>query len=614
MFSNFIYFIIALIALNLYRPTQEPALSPVEAAACFIGITVLFGIHTRYRFKALARRAAYDNLRNLDQRFSNMVTRQSILALAVFAGDIWILDLPSYFQSLGFVSLLPTLKDLLFLMIFVGYLVIVWHYSYDAHEPIYRSDISRRTYVYSNFAFSVPILLPWALLFGISDLLSLLPFDWLKQFLDSALGQVIYFLIFLVVAAVFAPVLIQRFWHCRPLEPGNARYRIESLCQRAGVRYADIAYWPIFGGRMITAAVMGLVGRFRYILVTDALLRLLTPDEVDQVIAHEIGHVKRRHLLLYLLFFIGFMLIAYAILPLTYTLLFFFKPVLDLLLTLKLNPTDLIYPLQSTLLVIGIILYFRFGFGFFIRNFERQADLFVFRMFPSAKPLISTFDKIAASSGQPADKPNWHHFSIKERVDYLKLCENDPGWITRHDRKIRVSITTFIVAFLIMAAGVFHLNQLVFNKNQRQIDVRAIEAYLANKEFKAPQDALLYELIGNIYLENGNPAKAVQAYELGLAIDPAIPELLNNLAWALATSSDESLRDAPRALELAQKAIALSKAPHIWDTLAEALYINGRIDEAIAAEKEALAMNPDDREIYEKQLKRFEEGVRDKPF
>lgn len=597
MFSNFIYFIIALISLNLYQPPPTPPLTPIEALLGFFGLALLFSLQTRYRFRSLARRADLDTIRKLDQRFSKLLTQHSMLALAVFAADIWILDLPSYLQSIRLVVLLPTIKDMLFLMLFVGYLTVVWHYSYDAHNAIYKNDISRRTYVYSNFAFSVPILLPWALLFGISDLLSLLPFEGLKQILDSTAGQIVYFLIFLIVAAVFAPVLIQRFWHCRPLEPGMFRERIEALCRRAGVRHADIVYWPIFGGRMITAAVMGLVGRFRYILVTDALLRLLTPDEVDQVIAHEIGHVKRRHLLLYLMFLVGFMLIAALTEPLSGLIyLLLLDSGFDFFGNTSNQAMVFIY---FSILVIGIVLYFRFIFGYFIRNFERQADLYVFDLFPSAQPLLSTFDKIIDSSNQPADKPNWHHFSVKERIDYLKKCENEPAWIKRHDRKIRISIAVFLVSFAALTPSVGYL--------QRMTKEIALQQVIPN--LKREVVALIIE--GDTELSNNNIPAAISAYEKAMSIAPDVPHVLNNLAMLLITADDHSLRDKVRALALARRAIQLEKTPYIWDTLAEALYANGRIEEAIAAEKEALAMNPEDREIYERQLERFEKRLKD---
>ena len=71
-----------------------------------------------------------------------------------------------------------------------------------------------------------------------------------------------------------------------------------------------------------------------------------------------------------------------------------------------------------------------------MRNFERQADTHVYALFDSSKPLIATLKKIAVASGQPPDKPDWHHFSIKERIDFLQRCETDKTWITRQNRKI----------------------------------------------------------------------------------------------------------------------------------------------------------------------------------
>ena len=103
--------------------------------------------------------------------------------------------------------------------------------------------------------------------------------------------------------AIIGPALVQKFWRCKPLEDGYHRRRIEDLCQREGLAYANILYWPIFGGKMITAGVMGLIKNFSYILVTPSLLKLLQPEEVDAVIAHEIGHIKKKHLLFYLVFY-----------------------------------------------------------------------------------------------------------------------------------------------------------------------------------------------------------------------------------------------------------------------------------------------------------------------
>jgi Zn-dependent protease with chaperone function len=611
MFANFIYFIVALLILSLYEPPAKLPLSLSQALISFVAITVLFTLYIRARFARLIKRMAQESPARMDHRFGQLSTRCSILSLVLLTVDIWWLHLPAFLQSIPWFKMLPTLSSLVLLLLFVAYLTLLWTFSYDAHRSIYRTDISRGAYVYSNIAFSVPVLVPWVLLFGITDVIQLLPFELPKRILNDPIGQIAYFLVFLVVAAIFAPLLIQRFWRCRPMTAGPERSRIEALCRKAGVRYADIVYWPIFGGRMITAGVMGLVARFRYILVTQGLLQMLRPEEVDQVIAHEIGHVKRRHLQLYLLFFIGFMLIAYAAYPVSAFMLFSQGPILPLVKLFELNPFNLISGVYAGVLVIAIIVYFRYIFGFFMRNFERQADVYVFELFSTAQPLISTFDKIVLSSGQPADKPNWHHFSIQQRVDYLRRCERNPQWITRHNRKVTRSILAFIGVFIMLALGAYQLNQMVFSSGHHHINVVDLEAYLDQKQNKTIEDALLYWMIGNTYFEEQQLARAASAYDVAVRLDPQNADAMNNLAWLLATSDDPGLRNPQRALELARKAIALKKAPHIWDTLAEALFVNDRVKEAVEAENQALQMNPEDRPIYEKQMSRFKRAIHD---
>ena len=609
MFTNFIYLIIALLILALYEAPQKLTYSLVATLVLFGLSLAIFTIYTRWRFQRLARRVAAESRVDLDHSFSKLSTHHCILALIFFAVNIWWLHLPAFLEPVALFSLLPTLKSLTLMILFIGYLTLVWLLSHDAHRRIYQIDFSPWTYVYSNIAFSVPILIPWTLLFGIIDIVRLLPFDPPKRILASAVGQTSYFLIFLIIAAIFAPVVVKLFWRCRPLEEGEHRRRIEALCRRAGVGYADIVRWPIFGGRMLTAGVMGLVSRFRYIMVTEALLQLLSPDEIDQVMAHEIGHVKGKHILCYMLFLLGFMLISYTTYPLTVMLLFFDGPLLDLFRLFDLNPFNLLPTIYALNLIIAVSIYFRYIFGYFMRNFERQADVYVFRLYPTAQPLISTFDKIVANSGQPADKPNWHHFSIQQRIDYLNKCQAAPRWIKLHNQKIKKSIIAFLGAITLMALASYQLNKIAFSQENLYLNIAGIEAALDQKPTKNSDDAHLYWMLGNIYFEHRQFAKALSAYEAVLLISPHNPDALNNLAWLLATIQDPHLKDPQRAIALAHRAIKIRKAPHIWDTLAQSLFANGQIEAAIEAENQALAMNPAERQIYTDQLAKFRRAL-----
>jgi Zn-dependent protease with chaperone function len=409
-------------------------------------------------FRKLEKRVDDINYRRLDSQFHALVMRQSIMAILIFAINVYVLNLPLFFSGLPLFSAVPTIEALLFMSLFVLYLAIVWSGAYGSYKKLYRSDISRRSYVVSNISFSIPVLIPWLILSGFADLIMALPFEWPTRFLETSEGEILYFLVFLFALALFGPLMIQKFWRCTPLEIGEHRKRIESLCRKAGIACADILYWPIFGGKMITAGVMGLFKRFRYILVTPSLLRLLDPVEIDAVIAHEIGHVKRKHLLFYLLFFVGYMLLSYVIGDVVQWWLISSDLFYWFLDKTGFDQQSLRSTVYIIVLIFTLVIYFRFIFGFYMRNFERQADVFVYSLFDSAQPLISTLEKIVTSSGQPADRPNWHHFSIKERIDYLNKCESNKKWINRHHRKVRKSIGIFFVGIFLTGMAGYQLN------------------------------------------------------------------------------------------------------------------------------------------------------------
>ncbi len=605
MFSNFIYFIIVLLIYNTYQPSSEKNFPAFESLTLFVVITFAFFYFTRLRFENLEKRLSYSNAVSIDQRFTSLQTRHCIFAIGLFAVHVYILNLPAFFSNLALFKIAPTLLALFFLFLFIAYLAIIWWSSHPLYQKLYRSGISRGSYILSNISFSIPVLLPWLLLSGVADLLNALPFDAPKEFLNTNLGQAVYFIFFLFIVAILGPVMIQHFWRCKPLEEGLLRHRIETLCRKAGLIYSDILYWPIFGGRMITAGVMGLVGRFRYILVTNGLLSLLTPEEIDAVISHEIGHIKRHHLLFYLLFFMGYPFLYYA----------FYHPI-DLIITVAGAPHGILEQIGmnsvmfsvtifNIIMIVTFLIYFRYIFGYFMRNFERQADAYVFSLLNSAQSLISTFQKIANTSTQPVDKPNWHHYSIKERIDFLASCENDRFLINRHNRKIRLSILVYLMFLAIIGYAGYHLN---FGAYGAQFKGKILERAIINEIQKDPLNPELYNAIGKIYFDQKEYIRAVRAYRKSLRLNPDQGIILNDLAWLYATCDDPKLRNPQKALQLAQKAVQLDSSPEVLDTLAESYFINGEIALAIEIEKKALA-KAKDRKHYERQLHRFRQAL-----
>ena len=602
MFANFIYFIVVLLIYATYQPTAEPYFTPFDALLMFVGLTGLFAYVNWLQFRMLRMRIAKESFSRLDNRFHGLLTRMSIVAVVLFAVDVYGLDLPSYLTGIALFQKVPTLLALLFLAVFVGYLALVWWFAFRVYEALYPADLSRGEYVWSQVTFSVPILLPWLVLSGVSDLILALPFSAPKEFLSTTQGEAAYFMVFLLLVAMTGPAIIQKFWRCKPLEEGPARERIAAVCRRAGVEYANILYWPIFGGRMITAGVMGLVKRFRYILVTNALLQALDPAEVEAVIAHEIGHVKRKHLLFYLVFFAGYVLITYSVLNLLFYALVYAEPLFRIFIDLGIGRITINSIALSLAMILLFLVYFRFIFGYFMRNFERQADGYVYNLFDSSLPLITTLKKIAVTSGQPPDRPNWHHFSITERIHYLVRCEEDRSTIKTHDRKVRRSIGLYVAAMVVVAFFGYHLN---YGEAGQRISGHFIEKILLKEIEKHPEDPGLYRMLGDLYYETENWQGVREAYETSLAIKSDNPEVLNNLAWFYATVDVPEMRNPQRALALARRAAELQQAPHIFDTLAESYYANDMLPEAIEAGQRALALDPDNRSYYQEQLEKF---------
>ncbi len=602
MFSNFIYFIIVLLIYSTYQPPEEANFNTIETIILFVVFIVLFSVFCRLRFLKIEKNITSKGFAQLDHQFNGTITRLSVLAIVLFTFDIYVLNLPSFFAHIQLFSTIPTISALLFLGVFVFYLSIIWAFAHGVYRRIYMSDVSRKSYIISNILFAVPVLLPWLFLSGISDIIFALPFKYPKHFLSTTEGEVTYFLFFLCLVAVFGPAIIKRFWMCKPLEPGYDRARIEALCRRAGMDYADILYWPIFGGKMITAGVMGLVKKFRYILVTDELLRFLSPEEIDAVMAHEIGHVKKNHILFYLIFFTGYMLISYAALNLIIYLLLYAEPIFRLISASGLNQASATSIFFSLSVIFIFLVYFRFIFGYFMRNFERQADCYVYSLFNSAFPLITTLEKIAAASGQPPDKPNWHHFSIAERIDYLKKCEQDQIWIKRHDRKIKKSIIVYLMGLLLVGGMGFALN---FSDAGKSLNAGFFEKIILREIEHEPYNANLYSMLGDIYYTRKNYEGVQKAYETSLYLAPDNPQVLNNLAWLYAACDDKRFRDPHRALILAKKAASLEQTPYILDTLAESYYVNSMFDEAIAVGKMALESAKKNQEYFANQLEKF---------
>ena len=111
----------------------------------------------------------------------------------------------------------------------------------------------------------------------------------------------------------------------------------------------------------------------------------------------------------------------------------------------------------------------------------------------------------------------------------------------------------------------------------------------------------------------GEHAKARADLEKALELQPEDDGVLNNLAWLLATSPDDALRDGKRAIELATKACEVTewKEAHIISTLAAGYAETGDFETAKKYSRQAVELGSEVDDVkaqLEKELESYEQG------
>ena len=249
----------------------------------------------------------------LAERYQRLTVRLSIVAIFFFALAVCVFNLKQWLYLIPLVRDSSLLQGTVALSLFFVYLITIWHFAYPVYRLAFQAAISKRSFILSNIRFNIPVLFPWAALSFVYDLLALTPWGGVDGILEDLYGQIIFFTLFLTLLMIFMPGVIQYWWGCKPLASSERGRELELFLAEKGFRYRRLLKWPIFEGRMMTAGIMGILPKYRYILVTDALMEVLSLDELKAVLAHEMGHAKYRHLLFYILFFVGYMAISFGL-------------------------------------------------------------------------------------------------------------------------------------------------------------------------------------------------------------------------------------------------------------------------------------------------------------
>jgi STE24 endopeptidase len=164
-----------------------------------------------------------------------------------------------------------------------------------AEQQLRESGLSTRTW--GGFAsdqlkaFGLQAVMVTAALGGLFWLVRVAPRWW--PFVAAAAAVVLV----LVLSALFPLVVEPLFNKFEPLPAGDQRDRLLAVADEAGVRVNDVLVADASRRTSGLNAYVSGIGPTRRIVVYDNLLQVAPPEQVESVVAHELGHAARRDVL-----------------------------------------------------------------------------------------------------------------------------------------------------------------------------------------------------------------------------------------------------------------------------------------------------------------------------
>ncbi len=333
-------------------------------------------------------------------------------------------------------------------------------------------------------------------------------------------------LVTLAAMALVYPMLFRIGFGLKPLLAGAPlRIRLEEVARRLSFRCRDVLYWPT-RRPVLNAAIVGVLPRFRYVILTEELCKRLSLEEIAAVFAHEVGHGKRHHALFYLLFAVSFLT---ALVPIASWAGVAAERWSDGRIDASIGELGFVY--LPAFAVFWLVL-----FSWLSRRFELEADVYGVDATADPPLFINTLEKVARISRIERRTAAHRHFSIAGRSDFLRAAfvTGDHALLDRFRNKIRLIRRVILIG----AAVVLGCAGLV----------------LVLDSFRGA---------GAIFLEKGDPDRAESVLRTVRFIDRGAPETLALLSeadqmrhpdvagddenWRGVLAQSEALSDAERA-------------------------------------------------------------------
>src|SRR5438105_3435290 len=219
-----------------------------------------------------------------------------------------------------------------------------------------------------------------------------------------------------VLLAQIAPVvLFPIFYKFEPLQDEELKLRLVRLGERAGTRVRGVYKWHLSEkSKKANAALTGL-GSTRRSILADTLVDNYTGDEIEAVLAHELGHHVHKHIMKSIVVQAGTTLLGFWaanwVLHYAVDRLHMFETLSDFA---NLPLLVLVTTLLSFVLLPALNAYSRFN--------ERQADRYAFQSIARVGPFISSMNKLADQNLAERAPSRWvewffhSHPAISKRV------------------------------------------------------------------------------------------------------------------------------------------------------------------------------------------------------
>ena len=228
---------------------------------------------------------------------------------------------------------------------------------------------------------------------------------------------VILFLISVILARVVPVIILPLFYKITPLEDESLKSKINKLAVEAGIKVENVYKFNMSKNTKKANAAFTGIGKSKRILLGDTLVDNYSQDEIETVIAHELGHYKKKHIIKNI--FIGtcssfFMLFLIAYLYDVSLGWFNFKSIVQIAALPLLSLWAMFVGVFLTPLT-----------NILSRKFEYEADEYAIRSTRKKEAFIATLEKLTDQNlgdREPHPLVEWFfysHPSIKNRISAI---------------------------------------------------------------------------------------------------------------------------------------------------------------------------------------------------